>query len=287
MMPRAKKSFKILYWILLVLLILLSVFLAWLYSGTVTSAKVVIFQAVPLPMALVNGYPLPMKDFLIRLNIAQKTLGKPAAQKAKSDIIKKLIREQEVSQLARQKDVSVSQKQIDQEYSRLAGQTNLQGKANFGEFLAARGLTENILKNNIIKKQLLLNQLLIWFNSQPALSPEAYARANSLIEKIKNGEDMPSLASQFTQDELGKQTGGDMGFVQIIELSPELREGVSSLEPNQAKIVPGTAGLHVIRLEQQLGNQLHLREIFLNTSSFDVWLNAQTKKFSVINLLKI
>jgi len=270
--------------IALVLVILAA---AWLYSGTLTPGKIKIFQTIPLPMALVNGHPLSMKDFLIRFAAAQKTLAQNNAQQTKPAIVQQLIKEAEVSQLASQREVSVNQKQIDQEYSALSAQTNLEGQANFEGFLQSRGLTENILKNSVIKPELLLNQLQIWFNSQPNLSPQAYQLANSLLGQINSGTSMSALAGQFSQDPTGKSLGGDMGFVQITDLSQELRESVSGLKPGETKIIPGLKGLHIIRLEEQTGNLLHLRGIFLNTNDFNAWLDTQTKNFKVINLLRI
>ena len=98
---------------------------------------------------------------------------------------------------------------------------------------------------------------------------------------------MSDLAGQYTQDQMGKATGGDVGFVQVTELSPELRENIQKIQLNQVKIIPGVKGLYIIKNEAQIGNKIHLRIIFLNTSNFDNWLSLQIKKFKVVSLLKI
>jgi parvulin-like peptidyl-prolyl isomerase len=287
-MPNQHKFFlKFVYWALAIILVLAILSVVWLYSGTLTHAKIKIFQTVPLPMALVNGHPLSMQDFLIRFSVAQKTLGQSNGQQTKFAIVQQLILEAEVSQLAQQRDVSVSQKQIGDEYLVLSEQTNLQGQTDFKNLLLSQNLDEGIFKNNVIKPELLFNQLRIWFNSQAGLNPQAYQLANGLIEQINGGKDMTALASQFSEDPAGKSSGGDMGFVQITDLSGELRESVANMKPGEAKIIPGLYGLYIIRLEQETGNQLHLREIFLNTADFNSWLGSQTKKFKIINLLTI
>jgi hypothetical protein len=287
-MPNKRKNFlKFVCWASAIILVLLTAATFWLYLGALTPGKTKIFQIVPLPMALVNGHPLLMKDFLIRYGIAQKTLGQNVKPQTKLDIVRQLIKESEVSALAAQRDVTVGQKQIDNEYLVLSEQTDLQGQQKFKNFLQSQGLNENLLKNNIIKPDLLLKQLHIWFNSQPNLNPQAYQQANTLLGQINSGDNMASLAGQFTEDLAGKSSGGDMGFVQITDLSGELRESVGSLKPGEAKIIPGLAGLYIIRLEGQTGNQLHLRGIFLNTSDFNSWFESQTKNFKIINLLRI
>ncbi len=287
MPSKHRKILKYVCWLTAIILVLIISTALWLYTGTLTQDKIKIFQIVPLPMALVNGHPLPIKDFLIRFGVAQKVLTQNNEQQAKFAIAQQLILEDEISQLAAQSDVSVNQKQIDQEYSILSAQTNLQGQPNFEKFLQSQNLNESILKNSVIKPELLLDQLRIWFNSQPNLNLRAYGLANNLLTQINEGSDMAALAVHFSEDPTGKSSEGDMGFVQITDLSLELRESVSNLKPGETKIIPGLKGLYIIRLEEQTNNRLHLREIFLNTDDFNAWLNAQTKNFKVINLLKI
>jgi len=259
----------------------------WLYSGALTAGKIKVFQTLPLPMAVVNLQPLSMKDFLTRFAVAQTALGPGGAQDARPGIVAELVKETEISQLAAWRDVTVSQKQVDDQYGVLAARTNLQGQPNFEKFLQIQGLDAKQFKNNIIRPELLYSQLEIWFNSRADLNPEAYRLANNLLSQINSGGSMGVLASEYSQDPIGKNSQGDIGFVQITDLSPELREGVSTLKPGEAKIIPGQNGLFIIRLESQTGNLLHLRQIFLNTNDFNVWLDSQFKNFIVINLLKI
>jgi PPIC-type PPIASE domain/SurA N-terminal domain len=281
------KKKKIFIKVLLALLLILILALIWLYIGPVNNIKLKIFKALPLPMALVNGRPLPMNNFLLRFETEQKIYGQAQAEQDKNNIVNEVIKENEVAQLSAQRDVSVSSSQINNEYSEIASQTNLQGAANFEAYLQNLGLTENIFKNSVIKPQLLLSQLEIWFNSQPKLNPAAYSTANNLLAQINSGTDMASLANQYSQDETGKKVGGDMGFVQITDLSQELRENISNMKVGDTEIIPSINGLNVIRLQQQSGNSVHLRNIFLKTGDFNQWLTGQEKNFVVVNLLKI
>jgi len=287
MQKKHLSALKKFYWVLAFVLILLITTVVWLYSGTLSEAKLKIFKTVPLPMALVNGRPISAGKFLARFAVAQKTLGQNGAEGTKLAIASELIREAEVSRLASQRDVAVSAKQIDLEYAAVSGQTDLGGGPNFEEFLQSRGLSESSFKNDVLKPKLLLNGLRIWFNLQPNLNSAAYQKANSLLEQINSGGNMPALAARFSEDAAGKSADGDMGFVQITDLSPELRESVSNMKPGEVKIIPGLLGINIIRLEGQTGNLLHLRQIFLNTNDFNAWLDSQAKNFKIINLLKI
>lgn len=286
-MPITRRTIiKFVFWALAIILVLIIAAVAWLYSGALTPPKIKIFRILPMPIALVNGQPLFMKDYLVRDAVAQKTLGRNSQRQTALAVVQQMINEAEVSQLAAQEGVSVSQKQIDDEYLAVSERANLHGQKNFEIFLQSQGLNENFFKNNIIKPELLLNQLRIWVNSQPNLNSQAYQSAGSLLKQINSGGDMADLASRFTQNLAGKSSGGDMGFVQITDLSRELRESVSALKPGETKIIPGLEGLFIIRLEGQSGNRLHLREIFLNTNDFNSWLDSHKENFKIIKLLK-
>jgi len=262
-------------------------FIFWLYSGPLTPPKIAVFRVVPLPMALVNFQPLPMGNFLTRFSAAQKVLGQPQAEQDKFKIVDRLIWELELRQMASGRDIFISQKQIDQAYADAGETVDLKGSANFQNYLASQGLSPDAFKEDALRPAILLSQLHVWFNSQQNLNPQAYQLADSLIGEINSGTDMAVLAGEYTQDPAGKEASGDMGFVQITDLSPELRETAGGMKVGEAKIIPGAAGLYIFRDEGQIGNQIHLRDILLQTSDFNAWLDNQIKNFKVINLLKI
>jgi len=285
-----RKFYKYFFSVLAILLLVLIFGGLWLYSGTLTQAKAKVFEKLPLPMALVNGQPILMKDFLFRSAIAGKILGSQLDQQTKNrvgeNILNELIGEQEIGQLAARRNLVVNQKDIDREY---LAQTKLlegQGK-NLAQSLGGYGMDQNFFKNQVIEPRLLSDKLQIWFNSQASLNTEAYDQAAFLLGQIQNGADISKLASKYSQSDSEKKVSGDLGFVQDTDLTDELQEAVDSLKIGETKIIPSRYGLHVIRLEEKNGNQLHLREIFLNTSDFDAWLKSQTQNFKIKKLITI
>ncbi len=280
-----KKIPRKVYWISLAIVALIVIFLIWIYTGDVTSSKQNFLKVFPLPMALVNGHPIPMKDYIFREKVAgafpaQFGINSP---EIKSQIYSELIKEEEIRQLSWSHDVSVSQKQLDEEYLLLLSQSSLKDLKNLN-----LKLSDDTIKQQIIKPQLLLRQLKIWFNSQQSLNPQAYNLANSLVDRInKDPGLMPSLATEFSEDPTGRLTKGDMGFVQLTDIASELRENLSNIKPGEVKIIAGEKGIYIFRLEEQLGNKIHLRMLYLNSADFNLWLDSQLPKFKVIKLLKI
>jgi hypothetical protein len=285
-----KKFLKIILIPLAAVLVILLAVAFWLYSGNVTTAKNDIFQTLPLPMALVNGQNISMQAFTFRYQLAQKLNSSSTPendQQLRQEVYNQLVYDSEVFQIADSHDVFVTQKQIDAEYNLTATQANLQGQNSFEALLASYGLNQTQYKDQVIEPKLLLENLKVWFYSQQNLNSAEYTQANSLVQNIQSGQDMGALAAQYTQDLSGQSVKGDLGFVQLTDILPELREPVDSMAVGSVKIIPSQYGLHILKLEAKTGSLYHLRQIFLNGENFNAWLTLQTQNFKIKKLLQI
>ncbi len=78
---------------------------------------------------------------------------------------------------------------------------------------------------------------------------EDEARALSLFERLKAGEDFPALARQYSQDPT-KEAGGDLGYLRESELGEEFIEALKGLKPGGvSRPFTTLAGIHIIKLE--------------------------------------
>ncbi|MBI5530104.1 MAG: peptidylprolyl isomerase [Candidatus Doudnabacteria bacterium] len=286
MTHKQSKILKIVLILLAAVVLILGGIGIWLYNGKLTPAKISIFRSMPYPIAWVNGSPLYMQDYISRVNISEK-LNQNSPQNSSAKIFSEMVVEEETRQLAGKYGISINSKDINEEYSLRSASTDLEGKATFNELLEGFGLSDSQYKNYLLKPELLRNGLMVWFNSQESLNAQAYNSAKSFLQKINNGENMATLAENFTQDSVGKSTQGDLGFVDPVSLLPELREPVSNLNEGEVKIIPSRIGLHIIKKEGQNGNLVHLRQIFVATSGFDQWFSNQTKSYKIIKLINL
>ena len=79
---------------------------------------------------------------------------------------------------------------------------------------------------------------------------EAAAKAQMLMERLKNGEAFPELAAAFSEDPQTAPRGGDLGFVPISALRqapPALRDAVLKSEPGTVTTV-SQGGAHTLVL---------------------------------------
>ncbi|HEX5735210.1 MAG TPA: peptidylprolyl isomerase [Blastocatellia bacterium] len=80
----------------------------------------------------------------------------------------------------------------------------------------------------------------------------ARKKAQSLLERVRNGEDFASLAQQHSDDEKSKPDGGDLGFFTRGSMVPQFDQVVFALQPGQVSdLVETQFGFHIIKVEEQ------------------------------------
>lgn len=275
-----KQFFKYAVSVLAVVVLLLIVFAMWLYGGKLTPLKTKVFTKLPIPIASVNGDALYLNDFAVRLRVYQQLYSNKSTnvdlETAKKEIFSQMVLDSEIKQLANQNGLSVDSKELE---AFVAKQNDLDSQ------LQVYGMTKNQYLQLVVRPQLLRVKLQIWFNSQEKLNAKQFAQAQSLVAQIKSGQDMSTLAMQFTQEPVGKIVGGDLGFVDPVDLVYEMREPVYALSVGEVSIIPGRVGLNIIKLEEKQSNKFHLRQILLSPENFESWLETQTKKFKTYKLI--
>jgi len=285
-----KKILKVAGIIIIVLVILVAGFGFWVFKGNLSQAKIRVLKDLPIPIALVDSKPLYLDDYLPRLDLAKKTAAKGEDEaQLKQQVLNEMINEQKLKLLASKHRITVSDNELDEEYRNIANMSELQGQS-MTDFLASLGLNERLFKQILLKPQILGSKLNVWYNGQPGLNEEVYAKAQEVEQRVQAGEDFGKLAASYSQDDSSRVMEGDMGFLKINDLLPELKEGIDGMQPGQIKLMSSRYGIHLILLvekEDQDGGQAHLKQIFFKTEGFDDWLTKQTKDIKVKNLIHI
>ena len=78
---------------------------------------------------------------------------------------------------------------------------------------------------------------------------EIQKEAESILEKVKSGDDFATLAKEYSQDEASAVNGGDLGFFAKGVMVKEFEDAAFSLEENQVSdLVQTTYGYHIIKV---------------------------------------
>lgn len=80
---------------------------------------------------------------------------------------------------------------------------------------------------------------------------EARQKAQSILDRIRNGEDFATLAQENSDDPGSKEKGGDLGLVtQEDPLVPEFKTAAFALKPGEiSELVETQFGIHIIKVE--------------------------------------
>ncbi|AHZ85677.1 peptidylprolyl isomerase [Bdellovibrio bacteriovorus] len=88
----------------------------------------------------------------------------------------------------------------------------------------------------------------IFFNPKKGGAEASIKRAETVLGKLRSGENFENLAQQFSEDP-NFSTGGALGTFKSGEFLPEIEEAISSLKVNETTpIVKSRMGFHIVKL---------------------------------------
>ena len=185
----------------------------------------------------------------------------------------------------------------------LSQQQLAQLKHQFGQALIGekKGRDEGIDQKHVVQLQILLQEAVLLEKAyEPELMKNATASeqdidayianhpeldikkkralADSVLKRVRAGEDFAKLAQEFSADTQNKNKGGDLGWFGRGEMVPEFEEAAFALKPGQiSEIVQTSFGFHIIKLEErrtekQEGKpqeQAHVRHILITEAIVD------------------
>lgn len=80
-------------------------------------------------------------------------------------------------------------------------------------------------------------------------------KANTVLQRVKAGEDFSSLAKEYSDDPAGK-AGGDLGFIKKAHMAREFIDVVSRMNVGDVSQPFWTdRGLHIVKLEEKSGSR--------------------------------
>jgi parvulin-like peptidyl-prolyl isomerase len=86
----------------------------------------------------------------------------------------------------------------------------------------------------------------------PGGREEARKKAQTILERVRKGEDFASLAREHSDDEVSKTDGGDLGFFGRGSMVPQFEQAVFGLAPGEVSdLVETQYGFHIIKVEEQ------------------------------------
>jgi hypothetical protein len=247
----------------------------------------------PYPAAVVGSNLITMNDLSKEVGYIkyfyQKTAPDqmPDTSLIEKQVVDRLIQEKVIEKLSRDNGVSVSSKEVDDQFNKIADENGGQDKVK--QILSdLYGLDINTFKN-LIKQQLLQTKLNDKFTKDiqmqikvkhilikvaPDATPEAkavaQAKAQDILNKIKGGADFAETAKANSEDEASAGQGGELPFFSKGQNVKEFETAAFSLNPGEVSdLVQTQYGFHIIKMEEKKGSV---------NLTFEDWLTENEKK---------
>jgi len=85
----------------------------------------------------------------------------------------------------------------------------------------------------------------------PKDTADAYEEAKTVYNRLKSGEDFGDLAEAYSKDYQTAQKGGDIGFIKLENLFPQIAEAIAKLDTGQfTEPIQTQNGFHIVKLEE-------------------------------------
>ncbi len=217
-------------------------------------------------------------------------------RKLKQQIFDNLINREILYQQSRKKNIEISQLRVDEEYKRIQAamvsdidyetikkelDLNEQDiKTEFRRVFAINDLLEQEVKKDkpvteteikrfydknpdkfIIPGPARINHILIKVdkNAPEARKAEARQKIETILDKLKKGEDFATLADNFSEDR--SSSGGDIGYIKIGQTVKNFEKAAFALETGEISgIVETEYGYHLIKVLEKSPETVFLYE---------------------------
>ncbi|MCA1941674.1 MAG: peptidylprolyl isomerase, partial [Caenispirillum bisanense] len=268
-------------------------------AGNTLLAPPAAAQSIQRIAAVVNDDVISLRDIIARMDFVIATSNLPDSQETRQrllpQVLQGLILETLKLQEAERLGIQVSDSEIAEGIRQVEGR-NRMAPGTFLQSLQGRGIPtstferqvrseiawikvvrsslsgqvtvsdteiearQDQLQQAIGKPEALLAQIYLPVDD-PLREAEVREAADRLVSQIRGGANFVALAQQFSQDPTAAK-GGDMGWVPLSTLEPELREAVTATEENRLSDPVRTAAGYTILLvrdkrvagEQQAGS---------------------------------
>jgi foldase protein PrsA len=241
-------------------------------------------KVIPFPVAKAGNSYVAYENYLFELKHYihyyqnQQKLdfstdsGKQQLEEFKKRALTKVVDDAYIKQLASEKKVSVSDKEVDNEIQIVRSQNRLGGSTKVFEDVLKEywGWSINDFRRSL-KQQLLAQKLL------PVLDPETVARANQAKAELNAGADFAAVAKKYSDDAASKDTGGEFGFPidqSNRDIDAEVTSELYKLKPGQVSgVINSGYALEIVKNIEPQGDKIRGAHIVFNFKNINTYLN--------------
>jgi peptidyl-prolyl cis-trans isomerase SurA len=146
-------------------------------------------------------------------------------------------------------------------------------QTKFGEMKMSRREVEEFyqaMKDSLpgVKAAVHLRHILLHITPGEAAVAAARTKIDTLLKRVRSGEDFATLARMYSEDPGSAAKGGELGFIQRGDFVREFEEAAFALQPGEiSNVVRSQFGFHVIQLIERRGEKINARHILIRLAT--------------------
>jgi hypothetical protein len=264
----------------------------------------ILTHALPFPAGTVNGNVITFaaySDDVATVNhffdkeaaTGQLQEPKPSDSDLRKGVFDRLVQMEVLKEEAVRYNITVSQKEIDDEYANF--QKSGDGGDPASQILDLYGWTAAQFKEKVMRPYLLQEKLGTALNDDPTLDAAAKKKAEDILAQLKAGADFATLAKADSADTGSAPQGGELGWFSKGTMVPEFEAAAFALKPGQlSDVVKTQFGYHIIKVEDVKKDpktgavtSVKASHILIAVESVEDYLAAKFKDAKVKQFIKI
>lgn len=243
-------------------------------------------KVIPFPVARIGSDFVSYESYLFEINHymhyyeTQQELdfktdtGQAQLAEFKKRALQKVVDDAYIRDIAKQKGISVSDKEIDDAIKVVRNQNRLSSSDSELEAILKDYWNWSISDfRRSLKSQVLSQKVL------SGLDTGAHERANSALAQLKNGKDFAILAKEVSEDAGTKDNGGEYGLLidkTNRDISPKTIEALFALQPGQySDVVDMGFGLEIVKNIENKDTQIRASHILFTFKDINEFLNNE------------
>lgn len=210
--------------------------------------------------------------------------GKKRLKVREKEVLNKMLEDQSIVLLARKRGIFVSQEMAHQGVARKleeygsATQVKDNLKRLYGWDLA-------VFEERVVLPSLYEDKLKESFFKEVNPVTEAKQKIELAAEALRNGGTFSDVTKKYSDGQTA-ESGGDLGWLTLEDLTPELRTSVASQKVGvPGNVIESNLGFHIVFVDEvkneQNGPLYRLRQIFARKETFSDWLTQEMKTLPI------
>lgn len=241
-------------------------------------------RVIPFPIARIGSDFVAYENYLFEINRykhyyeTQQDInfnddsGRKQLEDYKKRALEKVINDAYIKRLAKQNNISISDREVDDEIAIIRSQNRLGGSdKEFADIL------RDFWNWSVDDFKRSLKQQLLEQKVASALDQEAHQKARAAYDKLQAGADFGKLAAKVSEDPTTKTTKGEFNF--LIEktnrdIPPKTVDALFRLKPGEySQPIDVGYGLEIVKNIETKGGKIKAAHIVFNFKSVNTYLN--------------